>query len=120
MHTTKRGDALAANHVRDAPEEQRADGGGKERRGFYQALFNFADVPHRLEQGHDDADDEEIIGVRKESHAGDKHDLPVLFGDTRVVHFGTIIFSGIYRHGHGVASTLTGCKASLQNCVNAS
>jgi hypothetical protein len=70
-------DALAAHHVGDAAEEQRTEGGGEEGGGFDEALFEFAGVPDRLQHGHDDADDEEVVGVGEEAHAGDEHDLPV-------------------------------------------
>ena len=57
-------------------------------------------MPHGLEQGHDDADDEEIVGVGEEAHAGDEHDLPMLFGDARVVHLGEVALPGTARCSH--------------------
>jgi hypothetical protein len=62
-------------------------------------------VPDRLEEAHDDADDEEVIGIGEETHAGDEHDLPMLGGDAGVVHFGEIVFAGVDCGGHGARTS---------------
>jgi hypothetical protein len=51
-------------------------------------------VPEWLEEGHDDANDEEVVGVGEEAHAGDEHDLPMLFGESRVIHRGEVGWRG--------------------------
>src|ERR1700679_539068 len=83
-------DALAADHIGDAPEQERADSGGEERRGFDKALFEFAGVPQRLQHAHHNANDEQVVGVGEEAHAGDEHDLPVHGGGFGFVEFAEI------------------------------
>ena len=43
-------------------------------------------MPLVLQDRHHDADDEQVVGVGEEAHAGDEHDLPVLTGDAGIVH----------------------------------
>jgi hypothetical protein len=69
------------------------------RGGFHQTLLNFAYVPKWLEQRHNDADDEEIVCVGEETHAGDEHDLPVIPGDLRVVHLAEVVSGSSVCHG---------------------
>jgi hypothetical protein len=39
---------------------------------------------------HGDADDEEVVGIGEEAHAGDEHDLPVLGRDAGLVELGEV------------------------------
>ena len=97
-------DALAAEHIGDAAEEQRADRGGEQGGRIDERFLELAGVPDGLEQGHHDADDEEVVGVGEKAHAGDEHDLPVLFRDAGVVHFrevGWVVFAGVDCGRHG-------------------
>ena len=88
-------DALAAYHVGDTAEEEGSDGGGEKRGGGDETFFDLADVPERLEEGHDDADDEQVVCVGEETHTGDEHDLPVLFGDSGVIHLVEVRLLGV-------------------------
>ena len=102
---------LAAEHVRDSAKKQRAQSCSQQSSGLDQTLFYFNDLPHGFKQRHHHTDDEKIIGVGKKSHARDKHDLPVFFGDLRIIHFGKIGLPGIDGCDHvGLPrSTLDGC-----------
>ena len=62
-------DAFAAHHVRDAAEEQGADGRGEQGCRLNQAFFDLSHMPHRFEQSHDHADNEEVICVGEETHS---------------------------------------------------
>jgi hypothetical protein len=43
------------------------------------------EVPLGLQQGHHDADDEQVVGVGREAHARDEHDLQLGLGDAGVI-----------------------------------
>src|SRR5580704_17911448 len=60
---------LTADHVRDSTKKQRTNRCSKRSSRFNQALFHLTDMPHGFQQRHDDADDEEIVGVGEEAHS---------------------------------------------------
>jgi hypothetical protein len=71
-------------------EQERTQRGSQQRGRSDQALFELRDLPLAFEQRHHHADDEEVIGVGKEAHAGDEHDLPVVLCDAGVIEFGEV------------------------------
>jgi len=44
-------------------------------------------VPQIFAERHDDVNDEQVLGIGEEAHAGDEHDLPVMIGDFGVIRF---------------------------------
>src|SRR5580692_354663 len=51
-------DSFAAEHIRHTAKEQRTESRRQQSRRGDKTFLDFADLPHRFEQGHDHADDE--------------------------------------------------------------
>jgi hypothetical protein len=84
---------------RDLAEQQRTNRRSQQGSGIHQAFLEFARVPYWFYQRHYYANDEEIVGVGKESHPRNKHDLPMLAGDFCIVHFGEVGDGGRFHSG---------------------
>ena len=78
-------DPLAAEHVGDAAEDQRAERGGDERRRPDERGVERGEMPLVLDERERDADDEQVVRVGEESHPQHEHDHLVEACDAGVV-----------------------------------
>ena len=68
-------------------KEKGAEGGGQQGGRFDQSFLELTHMPHWLEQRHDYADNEKVVGIGEKAHPGDEHNLPMFLRDARVIHF---------------------------------
>jgi hypothetical protein len=64
---------LAADHVRVAPEHQRAAERGGQHRAVQHGQVRRAELPVLRDQRRGDPDDEQVVGVGEEAHPGGQH-----------------------------------------------
>ena len=78
-------DLLASEDVRHPAEDEGAGGRGGECRRVEERHLSGPEVPLRLEDRDDHADDEQVVGIGEETHARDEHDLVLESRDLAVV-----------------------------------
>ena len=78
-------DLFAPEDVGDPAEHDRAHGRSQQGRGVQPRHLGGRQFPLGFNQHHDDADDEQVVGVGEEAHARDEHDLVLEPADLGVV-----------------------------------
>src|SRR5665213_2917702 len=76
---------------------------GRERGGFENRDLSGREAPLGLQDRHDHADDEQVVGVSEKAHPRDEHDLVLKARDLAVVERGEVWGSADGSEGHALS-----------------